>query len=99
MVEATDDRRNLIISVTDQGIGIPSRLQEKIFNRFSQVENIVRGYKGQRDIGLYTCRDVFEAHGGKIWVNSRIGNGSRFSFSIPVITGNNDHNAIHAKTD
>ncbi len=72
----------LVISVTDQGIGIPHREFGKLFQRFSQVNGTPAA--GGVGLGLYICRTYVEAMGGAIWVDSRPGQGSTFSFSLPV---------------
>jgi signal transduction histidine kinase len=73
------------VRVTDSGPGIPPEYRERIFDRFTQVP----GYKGRRrglGWGLSFCRSVIEAHGGRIWLESEIGQGSTFAFTIPVET-------------
>lgn len=72
------------VSVTDKGPGIPEKYREKIFEKFSQVE----GQEGRRrhgsGLGLTFCKLVVEAHGGHIWVDSQVGQGSTFTFTLPV---------------
>jgi signal transduction histidine kinase len=72
------------VTVADEGIGIPRRELERIFERFrrgedSQVEK-VRGV----GLGLYICKSIVEAHGGRMEVTSEPGKGSRFTFSLPL---------------
>ncbi|MDD4858708.1 MAG: ATP-binding protein [Dehalococcoidales bacterium] len=74
----------LVVSVTDEGIGIPPELHHKIFGRFYQVENSKRGNRKGTGLGLAICRGIIEAHSGRIWVESASGKGSKFSFSLPV---------------
>ena len=70
--------------VADTGIGIPAREVERIFDRFYQVEpHLTRTYGGL-GLGLAIAKGMIELHGGKIWVESVEGLGSRFSFSVPV---------------
>jgi len=80
-VERQGDR--VVFSVADQGIGIPPEHIERIFERFYRVEN-----EGHRDagtgLGLAICKRIVEAHGGRMWVESTPGAGSRFYFSTPV---------------
>jgi signal transduction histidine kinase/pSer/pThr/pTyr-binding forkhead associated (FHA) protein len=72
------------ISVSDTGIGIKEEEHEKIFERFYQVDGSSRRkYKGV-GLGLAVCKDIVEAHGGKIWVESSPGKGTTFTFSLPV---------------
>ena len=73
------------IRVTDTGPGIPPEHRERIFDRFTRVP----GSEGRRrglGLGLAFCRSVVEAHGGRIWVESEVGQGSTFIFTIPTIS-------------
>ncbi len=73
----------VIISVVDTGQGIPLREQERIFERFQRVDNTSSRSTQGAGLGLYICRAIVAAHGGHLWVQSELGRGSRFSFSIP----------------
>jgi signal transduction histidine kinase len=70
-----------IFTVADNGPGIPAELQHQVFQPFFRIprENRPQG----RGLGLYFVRSLVEQHGGKVWVESVVGQGSRFSFSIP----------------
>jgi signal transduction histidine kinase len=73
------------IRVTDTGPGIPPEYRERIFDRFTRVP----GSEGRRrglGWGLAFCHSVIKAHGGRIWVESEVGQGSTFAFAIPVET-------------
>ena len=86
-VENLNGQSEIIISVTDTGLGIPSDDREKIFDEFSQSSRTtVRGYGGI-GLGLAITRLLVEKHGGKIWVqpNGSEGSGSVFNFSLPVM--------------
>jgi len=75
----------VLVAVADEGIGIPLRDQEWIFDRFYRVEDsLVRPTQGT-GLGLYICKMLIEAHGGRIWVESEPGKGSRFIFSLPIV--------------
>lgn len=69
------------IAVIDTGEGIPQEMCEKIFDRFQQIDGKSRGGTG---IGLNVSKEIVDAHGGRIWVESEIGAGSKFKFTIPV---------------
>jgi signal transduction histidine kinase len=71
------------IKVADQGRGIPFEFRKSIFQRFKQVEAEDRGEKGGVGLGLAICKTIVEAHGGTIGVDSEIGMGSTFWFSLP----------------
>ena len=74
----------IYISVLDSGGGIPRAMQKKIFNRFLQMEAPLTRRRNGTGLGLYYCKHVVEHHGGKIWVESREGKGSRFVFTLAV---------------
>ncbi len=78
---ATGDE--VIVSVSDLGMGISLRDQEQIFDRFYRVgDSLPRSMQGA-GLGLYICRAIVEAHGGRIRVESALHEGSTFSFSLP----------------
>ena len=81
----TGDQIN--VSVADRGQGIASELLDRVFDRFYQAESIVTGRKSGTGLGLSICRGIIESHSGKIWVESKLGEGSKFSFSLPVGKG------------
>jgi signal transduction histidine kinase/putative methionine-R-sulfoxide reductase with GAF domain len=74
------------ISVTDTGIGIAPEDQETVFEEFRQVGHSERKAEGT-GLGLALCRKFVELHGGRIWVKSQIGQGSTFTFTLPVRQG------------
>jgi signal transduction histidine kinase len=75
---------NIVISVIDHGVGIPSEATNKLFTKFYKVStNLVQSSKGI-GLGLYNTRAIIEAHGGAIQVNSLLGKGSTFWFTLPV---------------
>jgi two-component system phosphate regulon sensor histidine kinase PhoR len=82
-VSAEADAENVIVSVRDEGVGIPERELERIFERFYKVDRArVRG-KGGTGLGLAIARHIVEGHGGRIRAQSEEGAGSTFSFTIP----------------
>jgi signal transduction histidine kinase/FixJ family two-component response regulator len=80
--------------VTDTGIGIPEEHLEHIFERFYQVNgSSKRRYPGT-GLGLAIVKQIVEAHGGKVEVESRVGQGSKFSFTLPIIGEDNEHEEV-----
>jgi signal transduction histidine kinase len=73
------------ITVHDYGIGIPQAEFENIFQRGYQVDGSMTRRFGGAGLGLSLARQIVEAHGGKIWVESSLGTGSQFIFTIPKI--------------
>lgn len=73
----------VIISISDRGMGISLREQAGIFERFQRAGNSKEGTIQGAGLGLYICRAIIEAHGGRIWVESTLHSGSTFSFSLP----------------
>lgn len=80
---ATGD--DVIVSVSDAGMGISLRDQELIFDRFQRVGSSETPSTQGAGLGLYICRAIVEAHGGHIWVESTLHEGSTFSFSLPRV--------------
>ncbi len=72
------------VGVTDTGPGIPADEQQKIFQQFHQVDNSNTKRKGGTGLGLAIAKQIVEMHGGRIWVESSIGQGSTFGMEFPV---------------
>ena len=70
--------------VQDQGRGIPKSEQKRIFEKFARVQIGSTGKTKGLGLGLAYCKLAVEGHGGKIWVESQVGKGSRFSFTVPI---------------
>ncbi len=83
-INATHGEKGVTVTVTDEGIGIPQELHEKIFERFFQGEGRKNGRRKGTGLGLAICKGIVEAHGGTIRVNSRPGHGASFVFDLPV---------------
>jgi signal transduction histidine kinase len=71
------------VSVTDTGVGIAPEDQETVFEEFRQVGASSANQEGT-GLGLALCRKLVELHGGKIWIESQVGVGSTFTFTIPL---------------
>ena len=85
-VKAHSNGHEVIFTVTDTGIGIPESDLERIFERFYRVDAARSREAGGTGLGLAIARHIVEAHGGRIWVESAVGQGSRFHFSIPSVS-------------
>jgi PAS domain S-box-containing protein len=75
----------VIVRVIDHGRGIPANLIESVFNRFTQVKSGDAKVQAGTGLGLAICKAIVELHGGTIWVESVEGEGSTFSFQIPLL--------------
>ena len=74
----------LIYRVSDTGIGIPKEELENVFAEFRQVDSTVTREFGGTGLGLSITKRFVEMHGGRIWVESEIGNGCVFCFAVPL---------------
>jgi signal transduction histidine kinase len=77
--------KEIVVGVRDQGVGIAPEEQVRIFERFHQVEMPGGGKPSGAGLGLTICKRIVEAHGGRIWVESELGKGSTFYFSLPPV--------------
>lgn len=73
----------IVVSITDSGIGISPEDQPKVFEKFKQVGDTLTDKPTGTGLGLPICKQIIEHHDGQIWVESEIGKGSTFSFSLP----------------
>jgi len=88
MVEVKDNE--LMMQVTDDGIGIPEEVIPRLFERFFGMKDLAR--VGGAGLGLYISKQIIEAHGGRIWAESKAGEGSTFNFTLPAgQAGGNSH--------
>ncbi len=78
------ERESVVVSVQDQGGGIPEEDRQRVFSRLYRADNPLIQGVGDTGVGLSIARALVDAHGGKIWVESEMGAGSRFTFTIPL---------------
>jgi len=83
-VKATATDGSFHLSVRDTGPGISAADQAKLFQEFQQADNSITRKKGGTGLGLAISKRIIEMHGGRIWVESVVGQGSTFSFTLPV---------------
>ena len=83
-IESSDEQGTLRFCVADTGIGIPAEEQEAIFESFHQVGTTTKGVREGTGLGLAITKRLLEQHGGSIWVESELGKGSRFFFTLPL---------------
>lgn len=83
-VDADANGQFAVVSVSDQGIGIPEEELAKIFDKFHRVDRRDASETYGHGLGLYICRRLVEAQGGQIWVDSVLGEGSTFRFTLPL---------------
>ena len=82
-MQATEAPEGVLLSVSDNGIGIPADKRERVFERFYQVDGSATKERGGTGLGLAISKEIVEHHGGRIWVESKVGEGCTFSFVIP----------------
>ncbi len=82
---ATLQGEQILFQVKDRGRGIPTAHLETIFERFHQIDASDSRQKGGTGLGLAICRSIVQQHGGRIWAESVLGEGSTFCFTLPVL--------------
>ncbi len=95
-LSAVRDGGEVRFTVEDSGRGIAREDLERVFDRFYQTSGGARG--GGLGIGLYVARGLVRAHGGRIWAESEVGRGSRFSFTLPTVEGSASTRPLRART-
>lgn len=82
-VEGLFDAHSVTICISDQGVGLAPEDQERVFDRFYRVDGKLSRKTQGTGLGLFLSKAIIEAHGGSIWVESKLGKGSRFYFRLP----------------
>ncbi len=80
----TQNDQSVIVSIIDQGVGISESDQPKVFEKFKQVGDTLTDKPQGTGLGLPISKEIIIHHGGKIWVESEVGKGSTFSFTLPI---------------
>jgi len=84
----------VVFKIKDTGVGIPESEHERIFTKFFRGDNVIKMETEGSGLGLYTTRNIIDAHRGKIWFESTEGKGTTFYFSIPFAKqAQNEENA------
>jgi PAS domain S-box-containing protein len=90
-IEMRDNQHYLHCDISDSGIGIPSDKIDKLFSSFTQVDASTTRSFGGTGLGLSICKRICELMQGRVWVESKQGKGSCFSFEIPITLANENH--------
>ncbi len=85
-VKAWREKDDVLIGVADTGPGIAPEAQQRIFEPFQQLDSSIRRRYGGSGLGLSISRRFVEMHGGKMWLESRVGTGTTITFSLPLTT-------------
>ena len=83
-IKGESSENEVLVIVADEGIGVPLRDRDRIFDRFYRIEDDSTKSTRGTGLGLYISKTLIEAHGGQIWVEGEPGRGSRFTFSLPM---------------
>ncbi len=83
-VEVVVSNQTFLVSVSDTGLGLSEADQKRIFEEFQQSDGSSTRKKGGTGLGLFIAKRIVEIHGGRIWVESTLGKGSTFWFTLPV---------------
>ena len=84
-IKIKNSGKKILVEIIDTGRGVAKADQGKLFHKFSQIKRDIDEHQGS-GLGLYISKNFIELHKGKIWVDSDAGQGSTFSFEIPIIT-------------
>jgi len=85
-VSSEENSENVTISISDNGVGIKPENITKLFNISEVITTKGTAEETGTGLGLLLCKEFVEKHGGKIWVESEVGKGSEFKFTLPMST-------------
>lgn len=83
-IEINKHEKELILTISDTGIGVPNNVQKKIFTKFFRAKNAMEKESNGTGLGLYIVQKIVDKLGGKIWFNSVENKGTAFHFNIPI---------------
>ena len=83
-IDCTVQGDDLVTTISDQGVGISKGQIDRLFTKFGRIYNPMSVQAGGSGLGLYIVKNLVESHGGRIWVTSQEGKGSKFRFSVPI---------------
>jgi PAS domain S-box-containing protein len=83
-IKLSSDKNEVKFSAEDNGVGIPENQKQRIFSKFFRGENVVRLDTDGTGLGMFITKNIIDAHGGKIWFESKEGKGTSFFFTIPI---------------
>jgi signal transduction histidine kinase len=93
-VEVSQDGGEVVVSVADHGVGIPRDAIPKLFSKFFRVNQPQTKNIGGTGLGLALVKEIVEAHQGRVWVESELGKGSTFFFSLPTVVASTRKDAF-----
>ncbi|MBQ9511239.1 MAG: HAMP domain-containing protein [Clostridia bacterium] len=85
-LEAHGEADSVLLTVTDNGVGIPEEDLPRVFERFYRVEKSRTSDAGGTGLGLAIAKEIVDAHGGQIWIESKVGEGTKISVKLPYVT-------------
>jgi len=83
-IHASTGEGSFKVTVRDSGPGISASDQARLFQEFQQGESAISRKKGGTGLGLAISKRIVEMHGGRIWIESALGSGATFSFTVPI---------------